>query len=417
MDKTSLKALIVMAGAIAFLFTTPDPALADDRAKIKVMTQNQYLGAALTPIVAAADPVTFNSAVIAALQSIAVNNFPERVQALAETIADKSPDLVGLQEVFSFGCIENPSGSIRGACFLFGAAFNDHLSATLNALAGQGANYYVAATVQNLTIPSGEFPFPGLPVFLDVDDDIPELFVTVIDRDVILARINVVTSPVPFVCAKPSVDGPRSFQPGRELLPKARLERLDIGEHPRIQDNRDVVRDLAGDLLDLTALLLGLLRRQVGRDVLQVVEWRAILLVLLRDPAEAVDVQVGDVAHDLIKRSPQRGMGAEYDLAGQDDVDGLIEMFPRFIEATCLVRLEACLVRVPHLAAHLDDFIGRRLAPRPIGCPLLDPGREDPAGRVSRGGNLPVIRRERAGATRQAYDAEGEHEDSLSRYF
>ncbi len=207
MDKTSLKALIVMAGAIAFLFTTPDPALADDRAKIKVMTQNQYLGAALTPIVAAADPVTFNSAVIAALQSIAVNNFPERVQALAKTIADKSPDLVGLQEVFSFGCIENPSGSIRGACFLFGAAFNDHLSATLNALAGQGANYYVAATVQNLTIPSGEFPFPGLPVFLDVDDDIPELFVTVIDRDVILARINVVTSPVPFVCAKPSVDG------------------------------------------------------------------------------------------------------------------------------------------------------------------------------------------------------------------
>jgi hypothetical protein len=65
MDKTSLNALIVMAGAIAFLFTTPDLALANaDDAKIKVMTQNQFVGANLAPIVAAPDPGAFNSAVI-----------------------------------------------------------------------------------------------------------------------------------------------------------------------------------------------------------------------------------------------------------------------------------------------------------------------------------------------------------------
>ena len=145
------------------ILLAPVGAHGGNKADIKVMTQNQYLGATLTPIVTAGDPVSFNLAVINALQSIASNNLPERVQALAETIADKNPDLVGLQEVFSFGCIE--SGSLPGACFLFGAAFNNHLSETLDALADHGANYYVAATVQNLTIPSAGFPFPGLPVF------------------------------------------------------------------------------------------------------------------------------------------------------------------------------------------------------------------------------------------------------------
>ncbi len=206
MYKTSLNALIVMAVATAFLFATPDLALAHgDDAKIKVVTQNQYLGASLTPIVAATDPAEFNAAVIVALLSIAANDFPERVQALAETIADKKPDLVGLQEVFSFSCIPI-SSTIPDPCGFFAPAFNDHLSMTLSALADHNANYYVAATVQNLTFPPPGFPFPGLPVFLDLEDGADAL-ITVIDRDVILARSNVPTTPVPFVCVRPSVDG------------------------------------------------------------------------------------------------------------------------------------------------------------------------------------------------------------------
>lgn len=198
MNKSILFAIVILLAPVG--------ALGGDKADIEVMTQNQYLGATLTPIVTAGDPVSFNLAVINALLSIAGNNFPERVQGLAETIADKNPHLVGLQEVFSFECIPNPASLIPGACFLFDAAFNDHLSETLNALADHGANYYVAATVQDLTIPSAGFPFPGLPVFLDADLE-PEFFVTVIDRDVILARNDVVAIPVPFVCAKPSIDG------------------------------------------------------------------------------------------------------------------------------------------------------------------------------------------------------------------
>ena len=197
MNKTIILAIAVLLAPLG--------ALAAEKSDIEVMTMNQYLGAPLTPIVTAGTLEDFNNAVIAALQSIAGNNFPERAEALAETVADKNPDLVGLQEVYSFGCIPNPAGT-PGGCFLFDAAFNDHLTETLDRLSDLEADYYVAATVQNLTIPSAGFPFPGLPVFLDFDAQ-PEFFVTVIDRDVILARDDVPTSKVSFVCGRPSVDG------------------------------------------------------------------------------------------------------------------------------------------------------------------------------------------------------------------
>ena len=187
------KTLFIAVGILLM----PIGASAGNKHDIEVMTQNQYLGADLTPIVAAPDPAAFNEAVIAALQSIASNNLPERVNALAESIADRNPHLVGLQEVYSFSCTE--TGTIPDACFLFDAAFNNHLTATLAALSDHGADYYVAAQVQNLTL-------PGLPVFLDLDT-IPDMLITVIDRDVILARGDVDAAPVSFGCARASVDG------------------------------------------------------------------------------------------------------------------------------------------------------------------------------------------------------------------
>ena len=72
-------------------------------ADIDVMTQNQYLGADLTPVLGAAtaqpfDPDAFNAAVVAALKRIAASRPAERVQALAAEIAQRKPDVVGLQE-------------------------------------------------------------------------------------------------------------------------------------------------------------------------------------------------------------------------------------------------------------------------------------------------------------------------------
>jgi hypothetical protein len=176
-----------------------------DKADIKVMTQNQYLGADLGPIISADSNEAYAAAIAGALQSIAANNFPERAQALGESIADRQPHLVALQEVYAFECID----AGFGACAFFDGAFNDHLALTEAALATQGADYYVAAELQNLTIPT---PFmesiglPGLPVFLPGIPG-PAMFISVIDRDVILARGDVTTSPVAMTCNEPADDG------------------------------------------------------------------------------------------------------------------------------------------------------------------------------------------------------------------
>lgn len=191
--------------------STTQSAFAGGVSKARVMTQNQYLGADLTPIVAAESAAEFNTAVITALSQVAANNYPERVQSLAATVADRSPHLVGLQEMFAFGCTPS-SFTIPDPCSLFGPAFNDHVTATVAALQGMGADYRPVATVRNLGLdfvfpgPTSVFGIAGIPVFLDFDL-LPDIFVTVVDRDVILARGDVAATPVTFPCTKPSVDG------------------------------------------------------------------------------------------------------------------------------------------------------------------------------------------------------------------
>ena len=174
-------------------------ALAGSKADIVVMTQNQYLGADLTPVIAAETPDEANAAMIGALMNVSNNNYPERVQALTESIRDKKPHLVALQEMFAFSCID-PYGT--GNCGLFPNAFNDHLAATTAAL---GDDYEVAAIVQNLTLPPQGFPFPGVPIQLELGG-LP-IFIGVIDRDVILARSDVDTVTVDFDCIHKSLDG------------------------------------------------------------------------------------------------------------------------------------------------------------------------------------------------------------------
>lgn len=166
----------------------------DDSARragsIVVMTRNQYLGADLTPIIAAPDAATLNREARAALEQIAANRFPERAFSLALEIALQRPDVVGLQEVFDFK-LDGANGA---------PPFRDHLADTLQALALLGQHYTVAAQVQNLaaTIP------------IDNDDDGTfDAAVNVLDRDVILVRQGLTAAPVPFsaVCARPSLDG------------------------------------------------------------------------------------------------------------------------------------------------------------------------------------------------------------------
>ncbi|MDH3513187.1 MAG: hypothetical protein OER85_20310 [Gammaproteobacteria bacterium] len=198
------KILLTLVGTV-LAFSCLSAQAGNDKADITVMTQNQYLGADLGPIISATTDQEYAVAVAGALQSIAANNYQERAFSLAESIADRQPHLIALQEVYAFDCIDFGSGT----CTVFQGAFNDHLALTMAALAGHGADYYVAADIQNLTIPTPLMEYlglPGLPVFLPGING-PAMYVRVIDRDVILARADVPTNPVSMTCNRPEIDG------------------------------------------------------------------------------------------------------------------------------------------------------------------------------------------------------------------
>jgi len=192
----TIKTLAALTVAAIFANGT---AFAGSKADIHVMTQNQYLGADLGPIITAETPEAANMAMIQALIDVSNNNYPERVQALADSILEKQPHFVALQEVFAFNCID-PYGT--QFCGMFANAFNDHLALTMAAL---GDQYKIAAEVQNLTLAPPVLDIPGVPVFLDTSGT--PIFVQVIDRDVILARADVETTPVVFDCLRPSKEG------------------------------------------------------------------------------------------------------------------------------------------------------------------------------------------------------------------
>lgn len=152
-------------------------------ADIDVMTQNQYLGADLAPVLGAAtadpfDPAAFNSAVVTALKKIAATRPTERVQALAAEIGQRNPDVVGLQEAYAFVCLPYPGvpdvagkgcddPEVKGA-------FTDQLRNTGMALRG---TYAVVGKVTNLNVDALPFAVNGFPAVLQLAD-----------RDAILVR-------------------------------------------------------------------------------------------------------------------------------------------------------------------------------------------------------------------------------------
>jgi hypothetical protein len=162
-------------------------------AEITVMTQNQFLGADLGPILLAIGTPNEAAVLAATLQRMAANNFPVRAEALADHICSKQPHVAGLQEVFRFS-INGLSGPPAPLPFV------DHLDELMAAIDDQCGNYVVAASVQNVSVVQ---PAPG---FGNIGFT---------DRDVILVRDDVFYLPVPFsgnVCA-PTLSGVPGVDP------------------------------------------------------------------------------------------------------------------------------------------------------------------------------------------------------------
>ena len=184
-------------------------------AEIDVMTQNQYLGADIAPLIGAIGTPGFNDAVVTALEQITANRSQERLSKLAAQITQRRPHLVGLQEVWQFNCIPAVPQLGGYPCTdpSIAGAFQDHLTATTAAL---GDTYRTAARVENFSIqffvipPESATPelpagtvVPGIPFFVN---GVPA-FLQVMDRDVILARSDVVATKVAYSCGRVSADG------------------------------------------------------------------------------------------------------------------------------------------------------------------------------------------------------------------
>ena len=165
---------------------------------VQVMTQNQYVGANLFPLIpalASGDPDTINSALVSIIGTISANRTVDRVNALSSEILDRKPDFVGIQEAWLIWC--EPIDRAPCTNPEFRGAWGDHLAQTEGRLAGA---YTKAAYIENF-----EFGYP----FWDSQGNVG--FAYVLDRDAVFVRNGVAYSlPVPgtdYPCATPFTAG------------------------------------------------------------------------------------------------------------------------------------------------------------------------------------------------------------------
>jgi endonuclease/exonuclease/phosphatase family metal-dependent hydrolase len=89
------------AGIAAFAIPVAAQAAVPE-GRVKVMTRNVYLGASLTPALAAPNTTELAFATTGIYNTVQYTDFPQRAKLLAAEIATNKPDLVGLQEVATY---------------------------------------------------------------------------------------------------------------------------------------------------------------------------------------------------------------------------------------------------------------------------------------------------------------------------
>jgi endonuclease/exonuclease/phosphatase family metal-dependent hydrolase len=165
--------------------------------QVNVMTRNLYLGADLTPAIAAKNTNEFVQANGQILREVTANNFPVRAKGLSQEILKKKPDLVGLQEVAMWRTGPPSLEPLLGTAGpTAGTVRYDYLAELLDRL-NKGKKRYRVAVVQQ------EFDFEAPGDENGVAGDGPNGFIKDAEingrltmRDVILVRLGagVVTS-------------------------------------------------------------------------------------------------------------------------------------------------------------------------------------------------------------------------------
>jgi endonuclease/exonuclease/phosphatase family metal-dependent hydrolase len=150
---------------------------------VNTMTRNLYLGANLTPAIAAKTLPEFVAANGQILREVTANDFPLRAKGLADEILEAKPDLVGLQEVALWR-----TGPVNFDVLTKGPSATtvryDYLQELMTEL-NRGPDRYEVVVVQNefdLEAPGDEDNNPSTgPVGADINGRLTM-------RDVILAR-------------------------------------------------------------------------------------------------------------------------------------------------------------------------------------------------------------------------------------
>lgn len=145
-------------------------AAADPPGTVDVLTQNLFLGAALTPVLDVETEAEFEETAESIYREVLESRFDRRAESLADEIAGVEPDVIGLQEVARFA-EQGEEATTR-----------DYLRILVERLEGEGLSYDERAAVETF---DAEFPVEG---GSGVDR------VRFSNRDVILAREGVETS-------------------------------------------------------------------------------------------------------------------------------------------------------------------------------------------------------------------------------
>ena len=174
--------IVILFAALATLaaLLSAGPAQAKSKRELTVMTQNLYLGADLTPAIAATSELEFVTAVGTIYGTVLFTDFPARSQVIADEIRASGADIIGLQEVSKWTVLGG-GGLVPSLDFL------EILMADL------GPGYSIEAVSHNAML--GPFPLalPGTPCAPILDGEAPPIFTCSVqfeDRDVIIVKDN-----------------------------------------------------------------------------------------------------------------------------------------------------------------------------------------------------------------------------------
>jgi endonuclease/exonuclease/phosphatase family metal-dependent hydrolase len=137
---------LALTGALLGL-TSPSPGSAASEPTVTVVTQNLFIGADLSPILAAPDIPAALAAAGQVFAAVQASHPATRMAAVADEVAKRPPDLVGLQEATLWR--SGQLGSIATTVEF------DFVELLVDALAARGLSYEVVASTTNV---DAQFP-------------------------------------------------------------------------------------------------------------------------------------------------------------------------------------------------------------------------------------------------------------------